>query len=368
MLPLGFVALFAAALLFRKRMALLAFASMMLIVTPWIVVLSVHDGRPTIGAAGSLNYSWLVSGFRLFTHAREGTHPTRQIGENPEVFEFAQPIPGSYPPWRDPAYWNGGLPVRFSLSHQIAVFAENLRYTLILMAMCPGLLAALLLLPLSATRKAAARMWPLAALAGAALLMYAAVLTQGRYAAPFLLVGSVFALALSGSRWVQRTAIITCLYFVIRYEFNDGYLVSDEIRHGLWRNPHVRNASELRELGLRPNDKVGIVGYSINCYWAAVIPVQIVTEVPVRFVLRSKDREVIEDFSQIDTFWKNPRPTIEIMRRVGIRAIVADAAPIWADTSGWIRLKSFHWAPNRNGMYLLLLDESASLTFAPIVR
>ena len=116
MLPLGFVALFAAALLFRKRMALLAFASMMLIVTPWIVVLSVHDGRPTIGAAGSLNYSWLVSGFRLFTHAREGTHPTRQIGENPEVFEFAQPIPGSYPPWRDPAYWNGGLPVRFSLS------------------------------------------------------------------------------------------------------------------------------------------------------------------------------------------------------------------------------------------------------------
>ena len=40
-------------------------------------------------------------------------HPTRQIMTHPPVFEFDGPVPGTYPPWTDPSYWNEGVHPRF---------------------------------------------------------------------------------------------------------------------------------------------------------------------------------------------------------------------------------------------------------------
>ena len=40
-------------------------------------------------------------------------HPTRQVATNPDIFEFAAPIAGTYPPWYDPTYWDEGARVAF---------------------------------------------------------------------------------------------------------------------------------------------------------------------------------------------------------------------------------------------------------------
>jgi len=55
-------------------------------------------------------------------------HPTRQIFDNPLVFEFATPIGGTYAPWYDPTYWYEGLKVKFDLFKQLKAIAHNANF------------------------------------------------------------------------------------------------------------------------------------------------------------------------------------------------------------------------------------------------
>ena len=89
-------------------------------------------GRPSIGAAGALNYEWYVNGM----HAQSGwvradshgipAHPPRIVSAEPLVFEYASGR-GTYPLWRDPSYWYQGATVRFDARNQVAALVAQMR-------------------------------------------------------------------------------------------------------------------------------------------------------------------------------------------------------------------------------------------------
>jgi hypothetical protein len=104
---------------------------------PYVIALSVARGRLLLGDAGILNYAWFVHPTRHVIpeeHWQGGPdpygrplHPTRRRWINPDVFEFAQPVPGVYPPWTDPSYWLEGLRWQFDVAAVVTAIGINLR-------------------------------------------------------------------------------------------------------------------------------------------------------------------------------------------------------------------------------------------------
>ncbi|MBD2022798.1 hypothetical protein H6F43_21680, partial [Leptolyngbya sp. FACHB-36] len=110
--------------------AVLAF---MLIAAPFITALSFSKGRLTIGDTGRLNAAWthnpdLLDRVWLGEPPENGTplHPPRTVFADPEAYEFATPIVGTYPLWTDASYWNDGLKPTFNLGRQLRIIAKNL--------------------------------------------------------------------------------------------------------------------------------------------------------------------------------------------------------------------------------------------------
>lgn len=97
----------------RTLLAAIIFASLAL---PFIHALSVQKCRTTIGDAGRINYAEYVNRATIWVHWQgeptgTGTpaHPTRKVFSDPAIFEFAEPVAGTYPPWYDPSYWYEGV-------------------------------------------------------------------------------------------------------------------------------------------------------------------------------------------------------------------------------------------------------------------
>src|SRR5205085_1387648 len=138
MFPLAFVWLACAifAIKPRRRIAPRIFVALLVflfVAMPFVVALSRTEHRLTIGDSARLNYAWYVNRITPFTHwqgepAGSGTpaHPTRQIFTAPNVYEFATPVAGTYPPWFDPTYWYAGVTPHFNLRQQAHAIARNL--------------------------------------------------------------------------------------------------------------------------------------------------------------------------------------------------------------------------------------------------
>ncbi|MGB7603709.1 MAG: hypothetical protein WBM24_25650, partial [Candidatus Sulfotelmatobacter sp.] len=130
MFPLGFGLLGILLLsgrLSKKRICgvLLSALLFLTVSSPFIAALSKQKGRLTFGDSGTLNYASLVNPGAPQVHWQgqpvgSGTpkHTTRQVLEDPPVYEFAEPVAGTYPPWYDPSYWNEGVRPSFRLRAQ----------------------------------------------------------------------------------------------------------------------------------------------------------------------------------------------------------------------------------------------------------
>ena len=159
---------------------------------PLIVMLSAQKGRLTFGDSGKLNYAWAVSP-RTFWRNWQGSepgsgtpvHPTRQVLQDPPVFEFAGPVPGTYPPWADPSYWNAGLQWHFSMRPQAQVLAANFASEIrLLLRAQPGVVIAIIVLALlsgGAWFAGLRELWPLVALRAAAFAVYLPVHVEDRF-------------------------------------------------------------------------------------------------------------------------------------------------------------------------------------------
>jgi hypothetical protein len=101
------------------------------IIGPWILTLSKAQGHLTFSESSRLAYIWFITGdagLHWSSSLPSGLlHPPKILFDRPVVLGFDEPIPGTYPLWRDPAYWLSGIEVKSNLNKNITVFLRQFR-------------------------------------------------------------------------------------------------------------------------------------------------------------------------------------------------------------------------------------------------
>ncbi len=319
----------------------------------YVAALSRSRQRLTFGDAGRLNYVWFVNGVVPFSYWQGGPpeagiprHPLRLTAGPPPIFEFAGPVPGTFPPWYDPAYWNEGLRVGFSPARQLRAVFANARIYFLLFWRQGGLLVGwitLMLLSTGGWRDRLDLRGPvmLLAPAAAALAMYSLVHVEWRYVGAFVVLlwlGLFSAVRLPESEETRRTAgrLAVAMVVLLGVEvLGLGVYGMASTSRSLAHHPHWQVAAALGRLGVRPGDTVAIIGSGGDAYWARLARVRIVASIPP---------------AGADYFWASGeavrRQSLDHFARAGARAVVAEHVPAWAPTTDWRRLleRGDHWA------------------------
>jgi hypothetical protein len=336
----------------------IALVFFLLIAGPYVAVLSSAKGRLTFGDTGKLMYAWHVNGVphphwqgEVF---RAGTpkHSSRKIFELPPIYEFGRAFGGTYPVSYDPSYWYEGVMPHFELRGQIRVLLSSVEYYFDLFFRQQGGLIVGVLILYFLTRKT----WPtnvlnilpqsgLAIIAVLALAMFALVHVQSRYIGAFvvllwadLLAGIRLPASHEARRLIAFVGAIMLSFLVINIAaFNlqgirnlAGVGNADEISSSEKSAPRARAgdvAAELHRLGIRPGDKMAVIGYAFNSFWARLARVQIVAEM----------------FGwEADSFWLGePSLQSKVLRtfaNTGAKAIVAERVPTYVHPAGWHRV------------------------------
>jgi hypothetical protein len=356
MLPVAAAFVFATG---KVRRGLLVAAGVTALSAPWISALSLAKGRLTVGDSGTINYAWEVAGARRWVHwqgsASTGVaeHPTRLINSTPEIYEFSSPVPGMYPPWRDPSYWYAGLRPQFDWHKQSDAFRRNGVYLLVLLVCCPASIAAgLSFIRYRSSVVSARNLWFLAFPGLCAIAMYTLVFVESRYVAPFVVTLGLCAFVIASValpsaflRWLACTlAACSLLIFAgTRSIQNVIDLVREPERFA--GDPHISLAREANAHGVRAGSRICYVGMATDAYWVRLSGSRIICEVPIIYdriddltsTLRVNTRSIRE-------FWRRTpqerRQLLYKMHNAGADAVAADMVPSWASTEGWIEMRT----------------------------
>ena len=330
-LPIGVLCLLMAASFGRKR-ALMACAIFVVIVGPYIFALSEAKGRLTWGDSAWLNLAFHVNGLPHVNWQGEPEgagrpiHPTHQISMHPSVFEFATPIPGTYPPWYDPAYWNQGVRITHSPRAFAAAIREQIRsYAVWLHRQLPLLFAFLALFLLADKRQAFARLkilWPVLAMGAMPFAMYAPVYAEPRYLAPFfvLLWAALFACVVEERRTALAIGAAAAILMMLE-PLGLLYTIPSFLPRA---RLHYEIAHDLEAMGLKPGDQVGLVHDGLFYYWAYLAGARVTLE--VYFSQNPSDR---------DAEWSTAR---QILASQAANFLVSPRLDGVTDQPGWRRL------------------------------
>lgn len=360
--PLAFVFLlccFFAAPNRRQNVAkcFLAFLIFLLIATPYILVLSRAKGRFTYGDVGKIAYATYVDGVPLAVHWQGaqviyGTpvHATRKVLEHPAVFEFAQPVGGSYPAWYDPSYWYEGIAPKFDARKEAAHVHQHLHFFVGLLSQQGEIVAGFLALFLIASRRKVfflrwlreAFVWVPAIVA---LGAYTLIHLETRFLPGFLLLFwlSLFAaLVIPDSAISWKVAQCVSLAIVLTVGARVLWTASIELGHlaGGRTNISWNVAEQLRRDGVQPGDKVGSIGFAFDGYWAHLAGVTIVAEIPE---------------SDAGAFWiadpETKERVLNMFAKFGAKAVVSNRVPPYTLPPGWTLITG--WAPSGNASYFV---------------
>lgn len=357
MFPLGFC--FLAILLFSGKLtkariyaSLLSVALFLIVCSPFIVALSKAKARPTFGDTGKIAYAAMVSPGAPLLHWQgdppgSGTpqHPTRKLMDDPPIFEFAEPVRGSYPPWNDPSYWHEGVKPQFNVRSQLRVLIfSTLAYERFLLAE-PGLVAGVLTFLIvggAATRRAIASLWPLLAAACLTIAAYSLVLVENRYiASSFALV---FVAIFAGIRLPRHStlaslsnylaaAIVSALLLTVVGHLAENAYENFTVSAEPSGKDEVKAAVGLREMGLHAGDKTAVIGRGITHHWARMGRFRIVAEAVSPGVSRD--------------FWALPPQRRDLaydcLRRAGARLVVAWDPPANALDARWKQISNTNY-------------------------
>jgi hypothetical protein len=328
------------------------------IASPMIIALSLEKGRFTFGETGRLTYlrhvnnipfpHWPADAPSEFTPPER---PPRRIHDNPPVYEFGAPVPGTYPLWFDPSYWYEGAARRFDLGDQARRVAASARFYFQLFVREQGLWVAVWLVLAALTGRVrlstTARGWPLA-LVGISVVafgLYFPVYVEGRYLAPFLVLlwGGLLAPIRvddtpAGRRALRAAGVALPILVVFQLALFDAkYLprirpaLTGSPRPGMagWVQPR-EIAATLLAAGVKPGDEIGYIGYGIGATFARLARVHITSELP--------------SGAEAWRFWKaTPETQSEVLAAfaaTGAVAVVTDELPRGPAPEGWVRIGS----------------------------
>jgi hypothetical protein len=366
MFPLAFVflfcGLFASRNLKRAAPRVLAAAFVFLALAgPWVVALSRAKGRLTYGDVGRLAYAYYVNGLIALPHWHGeipgvGTpiHGTRRLNDAPPVDEFATPIAGTYPPWYDATYWDAGVRPHFDLRGQLRVLAVDAGDYFRILSAGKGLAVGLLFLIFfgSGVVKFARRLaavWTVWLPAIVALGLYALVLVETRYvAAPIVVMWCVLfsAVAPLSSETSDHVWQSVLLAMTLALAVTIGNEMATDLMRSFHTAAHVEweAATDLSKLGLRPGDRVAVLGHTTKAdYWAHLAQVRVVADLP---------KEALPDYW--DARPQTKSRVLDLFARTGARFLVTSVPPPASQSGGWMELGA-------TGYYVLAL--SSRLTF-----
>jgi hypothetical protein len=298
--PFGIVLLATLGILVRRRggIGLTAAAATVFLALslPQIMYASRLKGTATFSDVGRLSYLWFIadvpgpvsSAFPLPERLPDPTgHASlARISDavpRPAVFDIDAPIPGTLPIWYDAGHWYRGVVAPFEpVATARAVVRHTRVYLEMFGMMLVGALAAMLIGPVS--RRAIADMRPNALLvvpATITLAMYALVLVQPRYVAPFavlLVIGLVPPTAIDElSRRVRlglATGAVAAVMSVV-YQLR--------VDTPVWQGSAAARSnvvSALKARGVGPGARVGFIGDAYDALWAHQAGVRFVSLLP----------------------------------------------------------------------------------------
>lgn len=115
----------------RVRSSCLAALGFAVVATPWIAVLSLHEGTLTAGSVARLNLAWYVGGQsgQIPDPDAVGTaslpNQWARVPGLPAIYDFSPHAFGTYPPWSDPTWWHEGIVPRPTLSRLGSVLKDD---------------------------------------------------------------------------------------------------------------------------------------------------------------------------------------------------------------------------------------------------
>jgi hypothetical protein len=282
-----------------------AFGAFVCISLPFILLISQKEGKLTIGEAGTVTYLRYANGVP-FPHWQgdplQGIiplHPSRIIHEAPPIYEFGGPVAGTYPISTDPSYWYAGIEPRIDFESLLGrLLASGLVYMDLFFHRQGILLACVLAFyavgPMQKAPMAEdLRRWGLVLPAVIAFGLYATVLVEDRYVGAFILLfwtdilGNVRLPDTANNRlWLRSLGMIASIGLLANVVlFNlDGFSrltpvlgASTTVESAPPPGP-LAVAQTLKELGVMPGDRVGVIGYAYDSFWARLARVRIVAE------------------------------------------------------------------------------------------
>lgn len=180
----------------RLRMTVATALPWVLILAPWVVVLSSRAGRLTFGDAGRLTYAWYVND--QDAPSLGGVPPDARSPATERILPgtgITGDAPGTDPMWFDPERWNASLTPHWQARDQFETLVDMARFYL--ESLAPLLFVSVLIAaaPSGSRRSAWRQMWVVLVPAAAGLAGYALVLVTARYIMPFVIAGILVLLA-----------------------------------------------------------------------------------------------------------------------------------------------------------------------------
>ena len=323
-----------------RRKLLLSVSVFLLVASPLLVALSVRANRLSFGEVGRLTYAWYVNGLRWTGGSEEHEsayqtpdHPAPKLLQRPVTLEFASPISGTYPLWYDPSYWYAGAKARFDLRQQMAGVRETLRayksMALDTMAFIAGaIVLCVLILHDKVYPKLPRSLWWQLAWPLAAFTMYALVHVERRFLGAFFVLLWLAIYAALTIRMNRRISAAVCatvlstvmLPFAARLAITSVGIARDLVHP---RPPAYQIAAHaFRDLGLQNGDRLAVVGYAHDCYYARCARLRVVAQIP-----------------DTNEFWHLTTPELtsvaERLASIGVKAVVAPNRPATSARADW---------------------------------
>jgi hypothetical protein len=342
----------------RFKRVVVSAAAFLIVAAPFLLALSLQYGQPIFSDVGRFTYLKHVNempypNFHAALDRLEGEpeHPPRKIFDDPPIYEFAEPIGGTYPMSYNPSYWTAGLEPRIEVLQQArAIITQAMIYFELFFRVQGGFTAVALFLILASLGTIGSRkhlvagmlvsLWALSCFG-----LYSLVHVAYRYIAPFVVLlwsGLLNLVHLPntqpGRRVVNSGGALLVLFVWINiaalnleglgamvgfsplsesgsYEsqFSDGHSAD-----------HPAIAEALLEQGLERGDEVGFIGYSYSAYWARLARLKIIAEI---------HPEDIRVFWEADA--EQRERALKAFAEAGAEAVIAEPTGGESPPPGW---------------------------------
>jgi hypothetical protein len=316
----------------RRQQVLKAAAAFVLVTLPLIAGISRSAGHLTTSESGKLNYVWHVNEyFPFYGWTGQGSpdhgtplHPPRVLMQHPLTIEFASPVKGTYPLWFDPSYWYAGVQTRFDLRQEASTIVNHMVSLYGLAAEQPYLWAGVFALVILGWRQKSrlavpsdvfwVLAWPVAVIGTFSLIH-----VEPRYIQPFnvlLAIGAYSVLIRSLDRTANGVLLVLSVLMLLVVITSASFSAVRALREMTAHRPTFDEslAERLASGGVGEGDRIAVVGYSFDAYWAHLGGMHIAAQVLDQ-----------------DQFWKMDDRQLEDLtarlKQLLVKAIVARGGP-----------------------------------------